>query len=189
MALFYTPMKKILAPIFISLFIFSACHSKEEAEYYFSDAERDTLLTNVITYVSENATYANIDTRFQKKFRAEYVSRLPLYHFVKLTKLENGECYFLLSRPVANLKELRRGVVGKFTLKEGSLQPENFEEVVNTPHYSEELVIERGTFLFRELMKKRNLNEYLSMAHYVEWPDKSLKYDKVKKTWVSTGAL
>ena len=182
-------MKKILASLFISLLIFSACHSKDEAEYYFSAAERDTLLTNVITLVSENAVYANLDTRFQKKFRAEYVSRLPLYHFVKLTKSENGECFFLLSRPVANLKELRRGVVGKFTLKDGSLQPENFEEVVNTPHFTEELVTERGSFLFRELMKKGNLDDYLSMEHYVEWPDKYLKYDKVKKTWVSTGAL
>jgi hypothetical protein len=186
-ALFYTPMKKILAPIVISLFIFSACHSNEEAEHYFSDAERDTLLTNVITLVSENAVYANLDTRFQKKFRAEYVSRLPLYHFVKLTKLENGDCFFLLSRPVANLKELRRGVVGKFTLREGSLMPENFEEVVNTPHFSEELVKERGSFLFRELMKKGDLNEYLTLRHYVEWPDKYLKYDKEKKTWISTG--
>ena len=182
-------MKKILAPIFISLFIFSACHSKDEAEYYFSDADRDTLLTNVITLVSENAVYANLDTRFQKKFRAEYVSRLPLYHFVKLTKLENGECFFLLSRPVANSKELRRGVVGKFTLKEGSLQPENFEEVVNTPHFTEELVSERGSFLFRELMKKGSLTEYLSMEHYVEWPDASLIYDKKKRSWVSTIGL
>ena len=71
-------MKKILASLFISLLIFSACHSKDEAEYYFSAAERDTLLTNVITLVSENAVYANLDTRFQKKFRAEYVSRLTL---------------------------------------------------------------------------------------------------------------
>ena len=41
----------------------------------------------------------------------------------------------------------------------------------------------------RELMKKGSLTEYLSMKHYVEWPDKYLKYDKVKKTWVSTGLL
>jgi hypothetical protein len=189
MTLFYTPMKKILAPIIISLFIFSACHSKDEAEYYFSDAERDTLLTNVITFVSENATYANLDNRFQQKFRAEYVSRLPLYHFVKLTKMENGECYFLLSRPVANLNSLRRGVVGRFTLNKGSLMPEHFEEVVNTPHFSEELVVERGTFLFQELIKKGNLDEYLSMKHYVEWPDKYLKYDIKKNTWVSSLGL
>jgi acyl-CoA hydrolase len=38
-----------------------------------------------------------------------------------------------------------------------------------------------------ELVKKGNLNEYLSLRHYVEWPDKYLKYDKVKNTWVSTG--
>lgn len=179
-------MKKIIAPIFFSLFVFSACHSQDEAEYYFSNAERDTLLTNVITYVSENAVYADLDTRFEKKFRAEYVSRLPLYHFVKLTKMEDGECYFLLSRPVAGLKSLRRGVVGKFTLKEGSLMPVNFEEVVNTPHFSEELVVERGTFLFQELIKKGSLSEYLSMKHYVEWPDKNLQYDKKKHTWVGT---
>jgi hypothetical protein len=186
MALFYTPMKKILAPIFISLFVFSACHSKDEAEYYYSNDERDTLLTNVITYVSENAVYADLNTRFEKKFRAEYVSRLPLYHFVKFTKMENGECYFLLSRPVAGLKSLRRGVVGKFTLKDGELLPTNFEEVVNTPHFSEELVVERGTFLFQELIKKGNLSEYVSMKHYVEWPDKNLQYDKKRHTWVAT---
>ncbi len=189
MTLFYTPMKKILAPIIISLFIFSACHSKDEAEYYFSDAERDTLLTNVITFVSENATYANLDNRFQQKFRAEYVSRLPLYHFVKLTKMENGECYFLLSRPVANLNSLRRGVVGRFTLNKGSLMPAHFEEVVNTPHFSEELVVERGTFLFQELIKKGNLDEYLTMKHYVEWPDKYLRYEIKKNTWVSSLGL
>jgi len=182
-------MKNILALIFTSLFIFSACHSKEEAEYYFSDADRDTLLTNVITLVSENAVYANLNTRFQKKFRAAYVSRLPLYHFVKFTKLENGDCYFLLSRPVANLNSLRRGVVGRFTLSKGSLMPAHFEEVVNTPHFSEELVVERGTFLFQELIKKGKLDEYLTMKHYVEWPDKYLKYDKLNNTWISTGVL
>jgi hypothetical protein len=80
-------------------------------------------------------------------------------------------------------------VVGKFTLKEGSLMPEKFEEVVNTPHFSEELVVERGSFLFKELVRKGNLTEYLSMKHYVEWPDKYLVYDKKKKTWVSTGIL
>jgi hypothetical protein len=100
--------------------------------------------------------------------------------------MENGECYFLLSRPVAGLKSLRRGVVGKFTLKEGSLMPTDFEEVVNTPHFSEELVVERGTFLFQELIKKGNLSEYISMEHYVEWPDKNLRYDKKRHTWVAT---
>ena len=67
--------------------------------------------------------------------------------------------------------------------------PEHFEEVVNTPHFSEELVVERGTFLFQELIKKGNLDEYLSMKHYVEWPDKYLKYDIKKNTWVSSLGL
>jgi aspartokinase-like uncharacterized kinase len=104
-----------------------------------------------------------------------------------LTKDTNEVYYFLISRPVAGRIDLRRGVVGRFILKKGSLMPDNFEEVVNTPHFSEELVTERGGFLFRELVKKGKLDEYLSMKHYVEWPDKYLKYDKINHSWAPTG--
>ena len=115
--------------------------------------------------------------------RNEYVKRLPGYQFVHLTKDTNEVYYFLISRPVAGRIDLRRGVVGRFILKKGSLMPDNFEEVVNTPHFSEDLVKERGGFLFRELVKKGKLDEYLSMKHYVEWPDKYLKYDKIIFLW------
>jgi hypothetical protein len=182
-------MKKLYSLLFVGLFFCYSCDSKEEVGYYFSDSERDTLLTNIITYISENARFATDSTKFQSKYRAEYVSRLPLFHFVHLSKDTAGNFIYLISRPVAGRKDLRRGVVGKFTLKEGSLLPENFEEVVNTPHFTEELVVERGSFLFKELVKKGNLTEYLAMKHYVEWPDKYLVYDKKKKTWVSTGVL
>ena len=43
--------------------------------------------------------------------------------------------------------------------------------------------------LSEEKLKKGKLDEYLSMKHYVEWPDKYLVYDKKKKTWVPTGVL
>lgn len=84
---------------------------------------------------------------------------------------------------------MRRGVLGTFTLKSNSLQIDDFEEVANTPHFDEETVKQRGGFLFKELVKKGNIIEYLTMKHYVEWPDASLIYDKKKRSWVSTIGL
>jgi hypothetical protein len=182
-------MKNFAFSLILSFFALLSCHSKVEVAYYFSDSDRDTLLTNVISIISAKAKYATDSTKYQARFRAEYVSRLPLFHFVYLTKDSSGIYTYLISRPVADRKDIRRGIVGKFTLKRNSLQIDQFEEVVNTPHFDEETVRERGGFLFRELVKTGSLTKYLSMKHYVEWPDKYLIYDKVKKTWVSTGAL
>jgi hypothetical protein len=71
----------------------------------------------------------------------------------------------------------------------GSLTFQDFEEVVNTPHFDEETVKVRGGFLFRQLVLKGNLDAYLGMKPYVEWPDAYLTYDKKKRSWVSTIGL
>lgn len=186
---FYTHMKNIIFSLVFSVFALASCHSKDEVAYYFSDSDRDTLLTNIISIISEKAHYATDSTKYQARFRAEYVSRLPLFQFVKLTKDTSGIYTYLISRPVAGRKDLRRGVVGTFTLKSNSMEIDQFEEVVNTPHFDEKTVEVRGGFLFREFVKKGSLNEFLSMKHYVEWPDATLKYDKQKRAWVSTIGL
>ncbi len=179
-------MKKILIILIAALCLTSACDSKNDDGYYFSDSERDTLLTNIITYMGEKALYANDSTKYQAQFRSEYVKRLPLYHFVHLIKDTTGTYYFLISRPVAGRKDLRRGVVGRFILKPESTDIVAFEEIVNTPHFDQKTVEERGSFLFYALVKEGNLNAYLPMKHYVEWPDSTLKYDKKTHNWVST---
>jgi hypothetical protein len=182
-------MKNIIFSLVFGVLALASCHSKYESAYYFSDSERDTLLTNIISIISEKALYATDSTKFQARFRAEYVNRLPFFHFIHLTKDTVGVYTFLISRPVAGRKDLRRGVVGTFTLKPNSLEINQFEELVNTPHFDEKTVDERGGFLFRELVKSGSLSKYLTMKHYVEWPDSTLKYDKQKRSWVSTIGL
>ena len=179
-------MIRILGLLLITFLTVSGCHSKDEAEYYFSDSERDTLLTNIISIISEKALYASDSTKFQTQFRAEYVQRLPLFHFVYLTKDTSGVFTYLVSRPVAGRKDLRRGVIGTFTLKPNSLAIDDFEEVANTPHMDEQTMNQRGGFLFKELVKKGSISEYFTLKHYVEWPDSTLTYDKKKRAWVST---
>ena len=178
-------MKKIITNIFLfsSIIFLASCHEKDEPAYYFSQSQQDSLLTNIITFVAENAPGSTDSTRFQEQFKAYYVQKLANFSLEKLEKSENGFYYFLLNRPVGHLTQYRRGVVGKFKLKEGSLQPFEFEEVVNTPHLDPETMRVRSSFLFRELVKKNQLNEYVSLKHYVEWPDSTLQYGKKYNRW------
>jgi hypothetical protein len=184
----YSNMKIKLYLIF-ALFGLIACHSKEEAAYYFNEAEQDSLLVNLITCVSEIAPMATDSTKMLAQFRAYYQKKAPDFHLIHLQKDSKNRFCYLVSRPVAGRKDLRRGVVGTFTLIPGSLNFQDFEEVVNTPHFDEETVKVRGGFLFRQLVLKGNLDAYLGMKHYVEWPDAYLTYDKKKRSWVSTIGL
>lgn len=176
-------MKKYL--YILASFMLLACQANtNKPAYYFNQQQQDSLVTNIIAYVAENATYSTDSTRFQPEFRSYYAKQLPKYSLINLSKDPSGIYYYFLVRPVGKLKQYRRGVVGSFTLDSASLMPKNFKEIINTPHLSEELVLERGAFLYRELVKKGNINEYMVMRDYVEWPDSTLTYNTHTNRWV-----
>ncbi len=155
-----------------------------QAKTYFSQAEQDTLLTNIITYTSQYARGATNATRFETKFRQEYVSRLSQYKLVNYFIASDSTHYFFITRPVGS-GMFRRGVGGKFKL--GAKQmPTEYEELWCTPHFKEEdTILERGGFLFKAMTKEGNIDKYLTMKMYVEWPDSTLKYNKNIHEWVS----
>ncbi len=177
-------MKKYLFILLASFMLLACKPDTNNPAYYFNQAQQDSLVTNMIAFVAENATYSTDSTRFQPEFRSYYAKQLPKYSLVNLTKDPSGTYYYFLVRPVGKLKMYRRGVVGSFTLDSASLMPKNFKEIINTPHLSEDLVLERGAFLYRELVKKGNINEYMVMRDYVEWPDSTLTYNIHTNRWV-----
>lgn len=178
-------MKTKILLLLISVVMFACQNNTNKVSKYYSDTERDTLLTNIITYIYTKPTYATNATRFQAQFRKYYVQSLPKFSLENYYIAPDSTHYFFLIRPVGNTLKYRRGVLGKFKLKnDGSLMPTNFEEIVNTPHLEEALVKERGAFLFKELVKTGNLDKYLGMKDYIEWPDARLVYDKNINEWV-----
>ncbi len=179
-------MKKSAFLLFISLLIFSCRSNSNKVSNYFYKSECDTLLTNIITYIYVKPPYANNATRFQAQFRKYYIESLPKFSLENYFISSDSTHYFFLIRPVGNTLKYRRGVLGKFRLKKGTLMPTDFEEIINTPHLEENLVKERGTFLFQELIKTGNLNKYLGMKHYIEWPDSMLVYDRKLNEWVGS---
>lgn len=182
-------MKTKILLLLISVVMFACQNNTNKVSKYYSDTERDTLLTNIITYIYLKPTYATNATRFQAQFRKYYVQSLPKFSLENYFIAPDSTHYFFLIRPVGNTLKYRRGVLGKFKLKNatadaGSLMPTDFEEIVNTPHLEEALVKERGSFLFKELVKTGNLDKYLGMKDYIEWPDTRLVYDKNINEWV-----
>jgi hypothetical protein len=178
-------MKKLFFGLLISITLLSCQSKKYETNVYFSQEQEDSLLTNIVTYIYTTAPQATNETKFQHQFRGFYTKNLSSFNLQNYYQSEDGWNYFFLIRPVGGSPKFRRGVLGKFKLKEKSLMPIDFEEVANTPHLSEELVKERGKYLFQELIKNGNLNKQIHMKQYIEWPDEHLAYDKKTNQWIT----
>ena len=166
--------------------LFVSCQSSDGTARYLSPAQRDTLLLNIVTYTSQYARGADNATRFEPRFRAEYASRLKQYQLENYEVTPDSTHYFFIVRPVGG-GYYKRGVGGKFTLKNGSLMPQNYEELWCSPHFKSDSVIKaRGNYVFSEMVKKGNVDHLLQMKHYIEWPDSMLVYDKKRHEWVAT---
>jgi hypothetical protein len=171
-------------PFVIAVGLWSCQGNPYKVEWYFSDSEKDTILTNIITYTSQYARGATNTTRFEPQFRKEYVSRLSQYKFANYYVGPDSVHYFFIIRPVGS-GVFQRGVGGKFRMGK-NLTPTDYEELWCTPHFKDEKVIdERGNFLFKAMIKNGNIDKYLTMKLYVEWPDSMLVYDKNIHEWVA----
>ena len=174
----------IFALLLIPVLLLSCNSEKQKVSDYFTDSQIDSLLTNIVTYIYIPAPKATNQTKFQPQFRDFYTKNMARFNLQNYYQAEDGWSYFFLIRPVGASPKFRRGVLGKFKLKENSLMPTEFEEIANTPHLEEEVVKERGKYLFQELIKNGNLDKQMPMKHYIEWPDEHLAYDKKKHEWM-----
>ena len=177
-------MKNIIFGLLITISIFSCQSKNSKFNTYLSDGQNDSLLTNIVTYIYTLAPNATSETRFQRQFRGFYAKNTTKFILEDLQKSPDGWHYFFIIRPVGG-GTFKRGVLGKFKLKEHSTMPTEFEEVANTPHLAEAVALERGKYLFQELVKNGNLDKQIPMKQYIEWPDEHLAYDKKQHQWIT----
>ncbi|MEO5581052.1 MAG: hypothetical protein ABIR66_00055 [Saprospiraceae bacterium] len=169
--------------LLIPFFTLYCTSPRSEFERIFSQTQQDSLLTNIITYVYINAPGSTDSTKWLPVYRSFYEKNLNRFSIKNYRVTKDGWQYFFMIRPVGS-GEKQRGVIGKFRLNQGSLFPIDFEEIINTPHLTSDEVKERGQFLFNKLMEQGNLDKYMMMKHYIEWPDSTLVYDKKIHQWV-----
>lgn len=153
-----------------------------DVEQYFPGNQKDTLLTNMVTFIYRRPSRATQATRTNPEFRAYYVRSAPLFEYVYHHRTEDGVHYYYLIRPARSLEGDKRGVGGRFTTNE-DLELVTFEEIFNTTIMDEDHLRTYGLQLFEEMVTEGNVNRFLPDQNIIEWPDHRLKYNKERREW------
>lgn len=173
--------------------LLSACQSHERenagsaddamplASEYYSPAELDSLMVDIVTYIGRKPAHAESHTRFDTIHRAYYRSMAAQFEMVYYS-VEDGIHIFYLLRPARSLQGNKRGVLGSFRLDEQNRITE-FREWVNTPVGSDEELLEKGKRLFGTYKVTQDLADFLADTSLVEWPDGRLYYDTLRFEW------
>jgi len=182
-------MLRICFLVFVLGLIFS-CDKKDKhsVDRYFSPAERDTLLVDMITYIYIRPPYSSSETRFNKEFRKYYVQNLNKFRFEKYYQTDDGTHYFYLIRPARSVKSNIRGVGGVFKLDDQN-RIVMFKEIFNTPPADLKELRDRGDRLFNELIRTGNVDGYMHHPDFIEWPDERTYYDTLKHEWLAVPGI
>lgn len=177
-------MKKyfIFSTVVVSLMLL-ACKEKTDITRNLSPQQRDTLLTDIITYVYVRPQHSDWKTRFESRFRKYYTSQLDKFTFDKYYIDANGTHYFYIIRPARSAQGNIRGVGGTFRIDQNG-KIISFRELFNTPVATLPELQQRGKELFNRMIKYGHVNEYLKHPDYIEWPDKITYYDTIQHEWL-----
>ena len=177
-------MKQLFLFLYVVLMCFS-CQKKDPyaVDRYFSKPDQDTLMTNIITNIYKVPRGVNPKVKHKLEYRNLYVSQIDKFKFVNYhIDPEDSLHYFFLIRPARNIHDHKRGVFGKYKLDK-DLNLLMFEEVANTPMMPEEEILEKGSYLWKDLIYFKDLGRFFLNKAYVEFPDERTRYDKTKKEW------
>lgn len=183
---------KKLFPILIAAVFFASCGRsiiKEEKtsssfktiSFYYGDAERDSLLVDLVTYIGRKPAHATANTRFEPQFREYYINMAKNFtlYFYNI----DGEVHtFYLSRPARSLDGNRRGVLGTFK-RDAAGKITGFREVLNTVIADEERIRQLGEQIMSAYLLNQQFGDLLLNHNIVEWPDSFLKYDTAVFEW------
>lgn len=174
-------MKSFL-PTLCALMLLVGCSTNGhyDAAEYLEKPERDSVLTSIITYIFIAPPYTLMQDRFKPEHRSFYSLANSRFSLEKYFVAPDETHFFYVVRqgPKANEK---RGVGGHF--KRGNhFELTSFREIFVTPVMAESELKTKGAFLFEEMVKG-NIEKYLGMESYVQWPNKISSYDTTTYEW------
>jgi hypothetical protein len=199
-------MKKLIPIVFATtLILLAACNNKQNdhnaaentalsmpfeanvSPFFlnnFNDEFRDSLLTEIITYIYKAPKGVMQKDRFDPAhwnyFYEERINFTMLDYFID----ESGKHYFLLLRPVKSPKKEKRAVGGSFLLDD-TKQIKAFVEIFNTPKLIEEEAVVKGMEVFKQIKSNYGaLGNYYLNKEFVEFPDERCIYDTSKYEWI-----
>jgi hypothetical protein len=173
-------MKKIF--LLISILILHSCTTKDKYDInrYHTLADQDEVLTSIIAYLFAPPPYVSKQDRLKSEHRPYYSGLTPKFKMLQYYISPDDTHYFYLIRPSSIASE-KRGVAGHFKMNKNFSLSEFKEEFV-TRVMTEEDLKEKAAFLFDEMVKG-NLQKYIGMKDYIQWPNEISYYDTVHYEW------
>jgi hypothetical protein len=174
-------MNKVLTCLCI--LVLSHCNTPDHpVSDYISRDQSQIILKQAVRYmyyaegIPEGARFdSTYDAKYNRVLRDFYFAR---YYFAD----PNDEHIFLMVRKYAG--EKFRATGGKLKV-DSSYKVLHFEEIFVTPLSDETDVLNKGEFLFRQIVEKGSVDhKYFAMKSYVEWPDEHTEYDTLRHQWV-----
>ncbi len=176
--------------LFASLIFMVACSSQNSysPDTYYNLHAQDSLKTRIVTYLFEAPPYTAMKDRFKNEHWEFYSNKASKFELNKLyINKKDGKHFFYVVRPAAYANQ-NRGVGGYFYVDK-NFQLKDFREVFVTPVLATADVKGRCAFMFDEMVKN-NIEKYLPMKTYVQWPNKVSYYDTTTYEWKTIpGAL
>lgn len=149
---------------------------------YFSAAQQEAILVNMVTYIYQRPKGATVHTRDNEAYRPYYVANAAKFQHVYHYRTDDGVDYYYLIRPAIKIEKSYRAVGGRFILG-ADLKTLQFEEIFNTPIMSQTALRKIGVTLFEEMIETGGVDKYISNHHYIEWPNHRLHYNLQDREW------
>ena len=176
-------MKRLLP---IALVILASCNTAPKEKYdpanFLNDAQKKEILSGVVSYIFIAPPYTQMKDRFKPEHKHFYDSMSQrLFSLDRFFIDDHKREYYLVIRPGTKPDEKR--AVGGFYDRGEDKQFKNFRERFVTPILKDSVARARGRFLFDQMVKG-DLDRFLKMPSYAQWPNAASYYDSTKYEWV-----
>lgn len=158
-----------------------ACNNHKSVEVS-AEVKKDLLL-NLATYLDDRPENVNGDARFDLMHRSHYerIVELNEAELVSLVQKQDTLYFLYKKRDRRSLYEHYRYIGGKLVSR---LLPEidYLDILFHTPRLAPE-ELEKGGWLFEQVLKGKSLEVYWGDMKYLEWPDEDYNYNPQTRKW------
>ncbi|MGY6562967.1 MAG: hypothetical protein ACXITV_12770 [Luteibaculaceae bacterium] len=177
---------------------FTACNQDSKTDLaenkeLFPGSIKDSILTDIITYVGRKHRHSNDSNRFDPMWRHHYLKQLDGFELamVKEDEAKANTFYFYMIRPARTTRFTNRAIGGVFITNAEQTKVVDLVEYFNTVAQTRDSLLTLGTILFAEMLEKKEAESlsFINDKKIIEWPNQYSQYDLKSRTWRAVDLL
>ncbi len=176
-------MKFHLSILITALFLVISCSPKDkkdiEVSSYFDSLEQRNIVAQLIPRIEKR--YTGFDAARQQGYDSMLLDSCYL-KAIHLNKKTGRHEFLYIKKDLLSHLDDSRAVIGSFLLEKGKVVSV-YQDFITFRHLNY-ITESNGLILFRAWIDGRSMDEYLKTPELIQWPNKSVKFDKYREKWV-----